>query len=71
MEIDLFAPIVVSGLVERTVQLHEQTQTGHGQTVQLTVWVQPDDSGTVIRERAKHAAIALLERSLAALKAAP
>jgi hypothetical protein len=64
MEIDLFAPTLVNGLVERGVTVREELPTGQCLSLEVTVWVEPDDRGSVMRERAKAAAIEFLQRAL-------
>lgn len=69
MKIDLFEPMLVDGLTSREVTLTEDFADGLTQRVVATVWITPDDSGKAMAAASKTAAIALLERALAALRA--
>jgi hypothetical protein len=66
MNVEVLGPTVVKGLIERTVQFHEELPSGHGQTVQVSVWVAESDTYSTLNAAALAQARGALERALAA-----
>lgn len=68
MQVNLHAPRINRGKCARKVLIQEATPDGLGQSIELDIWVTPDDSITTLSERARQEAIGFLDRALAVLR---